>query len=88
VQEHNFHTQAVFEIHKQVGKLESGLQNVENRLDAVEEKLDTVRSEIAKLNTTVETVKPLLVWACRGLLAIVAFSLTVAGMWLKHHFGW
>jgi transposase-like protein len=70
----------------------SGLQNVENRLGAVEEKLDKTRSDIAALNTTIETalktIKPLIVWVCRALLAFLAFGLTVLGMWLKNHYGW
>ena len=42
IQEHSFHTQAVFEIHKQVGKLETGLQGTENRLGRVEAKLERI----------------------------------------------
>jgi hypothetical protein len=92
VQEHNFHTQAVFEIHKQVGKLESGLQGIENRLGRVETKLDLVAKDVAELKTTVDTIRPLLkavvvgVWSAVGGLA--AFGLVVFGMWLKHHNGW
>jgi hypothetical protein len=91
-QDHSFHTQAVFEIHKQVGKLESSLQSIDNRLGHVETKLDLVSKDVAALKTTVDTIRPLLkavviaVWSAVGGLA--AFGLVVFGMWLKHHNGW
>jgi hypothetical protein len=92
IQDHSFHTQAVFEIHKQVGKLESGLQGIENRLGRVETKLDLIAKDAAELKTTVDTIRPLLkaavvgVWSAVG--GVAAFGLVVFGMWLKHHNGW
>lgn len=92
VQDHNFHTQAVFEIQREIGKLETGLSGVENRLNGVETKLDTIATNLTTLSTTVDTLKPLFVWAGRGIWAgvgsAVIFLLSVFGMWLKHHMGW
>jgi hypothetical protein len=92
VQDHSFHTQAVFEIQRQIGKLEAGLTGVEGRLSNVESKLDAVHTQLTSLATTVDTLKPLFVWAVRGLWAIAAgimiFILGVLSMWLKHHMNW
>ncbi len=92
VQDHNFHTQAVFEIHKEVGKLEAGLKSVEDRLSRVEVKLDSVATNLTELKTNVDAVRPFLksiavgIWSVAGSIGV--FGLTMAGYWLKHHFGW
>lgn len=46
VQDHNFHTQAIFNIHGQVAGLEKGQKVVEERLLKVEDKLETVRLDV------------------------------------------
>ena len=45
-QEHNFHTQFAFDVNKQIGKLEVGLEHIENRMDKVEIKLDQVHLDV------------------------------------------
>jgi archaellum component FlaC len=46
VQDHSFHAQAIFDINKQVAKLETGLEHIEKRLEKVETKLDNVATDI------------------------------------------
>ncbi len=69
-----------------------GLENVEKRLASVEAKLDRVATDIASLNATLDTIKPIATSVAKGIWAIVAgasgFALVVFGMWLKHHYNW
>ncbi len=92
VQDHNFHTQAVFEIQREIGKLETGLDSVASRLTSVEAKLSGVSTQITELSTRIETLKPIVVWAMRALWgvlgSIVLFGLGLLSMWLKHYFAW
>lgn len=46
-QEHSFHTQFAFDVNKQVGKLETGLEHIEKRLEKVELKLDQVHLDVS-----------------------------------------
>lgn len=91
-QDHNFHTQAVFEIQREIGKLETGLKNVEDRLTRVESKLDCVATDINTLKTTIDNYRPLIkslvvgIWGALGAVGI--FGLTMLGYWLKHHLNW
>jgi hypothetical protein len=92
IQDHSFHAQAIYDINKQVGKLEICLDHVEKRLEKVETKLSTLSSDVSSLKTQIDTLIPvaksalsLLKWAI-GIFA--AFGLSILGMWIKHHFGW
>ena len=92
VQDHSFHTQAVFEIHLEIGKLEVGQSGVDARLKSVESKLDVISGQITVFCTTIETLRPVFIWAIRGIWGIfgaaVVFLLGVFSMWLKHKMGW
>ena len=46
VQDHSFHAQAIYDINKQVGKLETGLENVEKRLEKAETKLEAIHLDV------------------------------------------
>jgi len=46
-QEHNFHTQFAFDVNKQIGKLEVGLDHIEKRMEKVEGKLDQVHLDVS-----------------------------------------
>ncbi len=82
----------MFEIQREIGRLETGLEAATARLAGVETRLGTISTQLTVLSTTVDTLKPLFVWAVRGLWAvagsILVFVLSLLGMWLKHHFGW
>jgi hypothetical protein len=92
IQDHSFHAQAMFDINKQVGKLEICLDHVEQRLEKVETQLSTLSSDVSLMRTQIDTLIPiaksalnLLKWAI-GILA--TFGLSILGMWIKHYFGW
>ena len=69
VQDHSFHTQAVFEIQREIGKLEVGLETPTNRLSNVETKLSGVSIQLTELTTQISTLKPIFVWAVGALWA-------------------
>jgi hypothetical protein len=82
----------MFDINKQVGKLEICLDHVEQRLEKVETQLSTLSSDVSLMRTQIDTLIPiaksalnLLKWAI-GILA--TFGLSILGMWIKHYFGW
>ncbi len=91
MQDHSFHTQAVFEINKQVAKLETSLENIEKRLEKVEAKLDSVSNDLNAMKTTLDTLKPIaksVAVAIWGFVASVgALGLTMLGYWLKKRYG-
>ncbi len=90
VQEHHFGTQFAFDVNKQLGKLETGLKNVEDRLTRVETKLDQVAIDINTLTTTIGNYRPMVKYLAIGIWGVLAgigaFTLTMLGYWLKHHF--
>jgi hypothetical protein len=92
VQDHSFVAQGIFDLNKQVAKLETSLESVGVRLTKVEDKLGQTSSDVASIKTTLETLKPIAKSVGRAiwtLVTIVAtFGLTVLGMWLKHKMGW
>lgn len=91
-QDHSFHTQFVFDINKQVAKLETGLEYIEKRLEKVEVKIDQIQIDLTSLKTTSGHIEKLMGTIVKALWAI-AGSLGVAGLgiftfWLKHKMGW
>ncbi len=91
MQDHSFHTQAVFEINKQVAKLETSLDNIEKRLEKVEAKLDSVSNDLKAMKTSLDTLKPIAksvavaVWG--AVTSAGLFGLTMLGYWLKKRYG-
>lgn len=46
IQDHSFHAQAIYDINKQVGKLEAGMEHVQKSLEKAEEKLEAVHLDV------------------------------------------
>ena len=91
VQEHHFGIQFAFDVNKQLGKLETGLQNVEKRLEKVETKLDQVQVDVACLQTSSEHIEKMLgsaVRACWGVFIVVLTGLVaILVYWAKAKLG-
>jgi len=91
-QEHSFHTQFVFDINKQVAKLETGLEHIEKRLDKVEVKIDLIQSDVSALKSSVETLSQSAKTVGKGIWAVfillATFGLSVLSFWIKHKMGW
>jgi len=92
VQDHSFVAQAIFDLNKQVAKLETGLGHVESRLGRVEDKVDGTKNDVTSIKATVDALRPIARSIGRGVWAIVIVVLTtcgaILGMWLKHKMGW
>ncbi len=61
-------------------------------VDDSKTKIENVAKEVAEMKAMLRTVKPIAKSVAAGIWTLVcgvaAFLLTVAGMWMKHHFGW
>jgi hypothetical protein len=92
IQDHSFHAQAIFDINKQVARLETGLESVDKRLVKVETKLDQVQIDIACLKTTATHIEALMKTSVKALSAIAGslcvFGLGLLTIWLKHKMNW
>lgn len=91
-QGHQFGLQFAFDVNKQLGRLEAGLDNIDKRLEKVETKLTRVEEGVAAITSKIDFIKPIAKNIGKGIWAIVlillTFSLTMLGYWAKHHFGW
>ena len=96
VQDHNFVAQAVFDLNKQVAKLEVSLEHIESRLAKVEEKVDGTKSDVTSIKAMVDALRPIAKSIGRGVWAIVILVVgamlttggAILGLWLKHKMGW
>jgi hypothetical protein len=77
-QGHNFGTQFAFDVNKQLGKLETGLEQIEKRLEKIEDRTELMRSELTSLKSSIDTLRPIVENFIRGMWGVVIVILTGA----------
>lgn len=82
----------LYNIYQRLTTIESTQAFVVAAVDDSKTKIENVAKEVAEMKAMLRTVKPIAKSVAAGIWTLVcgvaAFLLTVAGMWMKHHFGW
>jgi hypothetical protein len=85
-------TDHLYEVFQRLTSIESSLNFVVAAVDDSKTRIEALARDVSEAKTKFDTWKPIATWLVRGVWAVfvlfLTFSLSVLGMWMKHHFGW